>query len=35
MAQRVGGGVRSEKVDHTPVATTPEPVIKVIVEAVA
>jgi pimeloyl-ACP methyl ester carboxylesterase len=35
MAQRMGARIRSEKVDHTPMATAPEPVIEVILEAVA
>jgi pimeloyl-ACP methyl ester carboxylesterase len=35
MAQRMGARVRSEKVDHTPLATAPELVIEVILEAVA
>jgi pimeloyl-ACP methyl ester carboxylesterase len=35
MAQRMGARIRSEKVDHTPLATAPEPVIEVILEAVA
>jgi len=35
MAQRMGARIRSEKVDHTPLVTAPEPVIEVILEAVA
>ena len=35
MAQRMGARIRLEKVDHTPLATAPEPVIEVILEAVA
>jgi pimeloyl-ACP methyl ester carboxylesterase len=35
MAQRMGARIRSEKVDHTPLATAPEPVIEVILEAAA
>jgi pimeloyl-ACP methyl ester carboxylesterase len=35
MAQRMGACIRSEKVDHTPLATAPELVIGVILEAVA
>jgi pimeloyl-ACP methyl ester carboxylesterase len=35
MAQRMGARIRSEKIDHTPLATAPEPVIEVILEAVA
>jgi pimeloyl-ACP methyl ester carboxylesterase len=34
-ARRMGSRIRSEKVDHTPLATAPEPVIEVILEAVA
>lgn len=35
MAQRMGAQIRSEKVDHTPLATAPQPVIEVILDAVA
>jgi pimeloyl-ACP methyl ester carboxylesterase len=35
MAQRMGARIRSEKVDHTPLATAPAPVIQLILEAVA
>jgi pimeloyl-ACP methyl ester carboxylesterase len=35
MAQRMGARIRSEKVDHTPLVTAPEPVIAMILEAVA
>ena len=35
MAQRMGARIRSEKIDHTPLVTAPEPVIEVILEAVA
>jgi pimeloyl-ACP methyl ester carboxylesterase len=35
MAQRMGARIRLEKVDHTPLATAPEPVIELILEAVA
>jgi pimeloyl-ACP methyl ester carboxylesterase len=35
MAQRMGACIRSEKVDHTPLVTAPEPVIEVILDAVA
>jgi pimeloyl-ACP methyl ester carboxylesterase len=35
MAQRMGARIRSGKVDHTPLATAPEPVIEVILEAMA
>lgn len=34
MAQRMGARVRAEKVDHMPLATSPQPVIDVILEAV-
>jgi pimeloyl-ACP methyl ester carboxylesterase len=34
MARRMGARIRSEKVDHTPMATAPEAVIEVILEAV-
>jgi pimeloyl-ACP methyl ester carboxylesterase len=34
MAQRMGARIRSEKVDHMPLVTAPEPVIEVIIEAV-
>jgi pimeloyl-ACP methyl ester carboxylesterase len=34
MAARMGARVRSEKVDHTPMATAPKPVIKIILDAV-
>jgi pimeloyl-ACP methyl ester carboxylesterase len=35
MARRMGARIRSEKVDHTPLVTAPEPVIEMILEAVA
>ena len=35
MAQRMGARIRSEKVDHTPLVTAPEPVIEVILDVVA
>jgi pimeloyl-ACP methyl ester carboxylesterase len=35
LADRMGARIRSEKVDHTPMATAPGPVIEVFVEAVA
>jgi pimeloyl-ACP methyl ester carboxylesterase len=35
MAQRMGARIRSEKVDHTPLATAPQPVIEVILDALA
>ncbi len=35
MAQRMGARIRSEKIDHTPLVTAPEPVIDMILEAVA
>jgi pimeloyl-ACP methyl ester carboxylesterase len=35
MAKRMRAQIRSEKVDHTPLVTAPEPVIDVILEAVA
>ena len=35
MAQRMGARIRSEKVDHMPLVTAPEPVIEVILDAVA
>jgi pimeloyl-ACP methyl ester carboxylesterase len=35
MAQRMGARIRSEKVDHTPLATAPGPVIELILDAVA
>jgi pimeloyl-ACP methyl ester carboxylesterase len=35
MAQRMGARIRSEKVDHTPLASAPGPVIEVILQAVA
>jgi pimeloyl-ACP methyl ester carboxylesterase len=34
MAARMSARIRSEKVDHTPMATAPEPVIEVILDAV-
>jgi hypothetical protein len=34
MALRMGARIRSEKVDHTPLVTAPEPVIEVILDAV-
>jgi pimeloyl-ACP methyl ester carboxylesterase len=34
MAARMGARVRSEKVDHTPMATAPQPVVEVILDAV-
>jgi pimeloyl-ACP methyl ester carboxylesterase len=33
MAARMGVRIRSEKVDHTPMATAPQPVIEIILEA--
>jgi pimeloyl-ACP methyl ester carboxylesterase len=35
LADRMGARIRSEKVDHTPIVTAPEPVVEVIIEAVA
>ena len=35
MAERMDARIRSEKVDHTPLATAPELVIEMILEAVA
>jgi hypothetical protein len=35
MAQRMGACIQSEKVDHTPLVSAPEPVIEVILDAVA
>ena len=35
MARRMGARIRSEKVDHTPLVTAPEPVIEMIRDAVA
>src|SRR5215469_6656288 len=35
MAQRMGARIRSEQVDHTPLVSAPEPVIEVILNAVA
>jgi pimeloyl-ACP methyl ester carboxylesterase len=35
MARRMGARIRSEQVDHTPLVTAPEPVIEVILDAVA
>jgi pimeloyl-ACP methyl ester carboxylesterase len=35
MAQRMGARIRSEKVDHTPLANAPAPVVEVILDAVA
>jgi pimeloyl-ACP methyl ester carboxylesterase len=35
MAARMGARVRSENVDHTPIATAPAPVVEVIFDAVA
>ena len=35
MAERVGARIRSEKVDHTPLATAPNVVVEVILDAVA
>jgi pimeloyl-ACP methyl ester carboxylesterase len=34
MARRMGARVRSEKVDHMPLATAPQPVIEIILDAV-
>jgi pimeloyl-ACP methyl ester carboxylesterase len=34
MAARMGARIRSEKVDHTPLATAPQPVIEIILDAV-
>jgi pimeloyl-ACP methyl ester carboxylesterase len=35
MAERMGAHIRSEKVDHTPLATAPAVVVEMILEAVA
>jgi pimeloyl-ACP methyl ester carboxylesterase len=35
MAERIGARIRSEKVDHTPMATAPNVVIEIILDAVA
>jgi pimeloyl-ACP methyl ester carboxylesterase len=35
MAQRMKAKIRSEKVDHTPLATAPDPVVEVFAEAIA
>jgi pimeloyl-ACP methyl ester carboxylesterase len=35
MAQRMKARIRSEKVDHTPLVTAPNPVVEVFVEAIA
>jgi pimeloyl-ACP methyl ester carboxylesterase len=35
MARRMGARIRSEKVDHTPLVTAPEPVIEMILNAAA
>ena len=35
LAQRMDARIRSEKVDHTPLVTAPEPVVDIILEAVA
>jgi len=35
MAGRMGARIRSEKVDHTPLATAPRPVVEMILDAVA
>jgi pimeloyl-ACP methyl ester carboxylesterase len=35
MAHRIGARVRSERIDHTPLVTAPQPVIDVILDAVA
>jgi pimeloyl-ACP methyl ester carboxylesterase len=35
LAERMGAQIRAERVDHTPMATAPEPVIRVILDAVA
>jgi hypothetical protein len=35
MAQRMRARIRPEKVDHTPLVSAPEPVIEVILDAVA
>ena len=35
LAERMGAKVRAERVDHTPIATAPEAVVQVILEAVA
>jgi pimeloyl-ACP methyl ester carboxylesterase len=35
MAQRMKARIRSEKVDHTPLATAPDPVVEVFAEAIA
>jgi pimeloyl-ACP methyl ester carboxylesterase len=34
MAQRMGARIRSERVDHTPLVTAPEPVVAMILDAV-
>jgi pimeloyl-ACP methyl ester carboxylesterase len=35
LAERMGAEIRAERVDHTPIATAPEAVVQVILEAVA
>ena len=35
LAERMGAQIRAERVDHTPMATAPEPVIRAILDAVA
>ena len=35
MARRMGARIRSEKVDHTPLVTAPEPVIEMILNPAA
>ncbi len=35
MAERIGARIRSEKVDHTPMATAPHMVVEVILDAIA
>jgi hypothetical protein len=35
MAERMGARIRSERLDHTPLATAPERVVSIIVEALA
>jgi pimeloyl-ACP methyl ester carboxylesterase len=35
MAERIGARIRSEKIDHTPLISAPQPVIGIIAEAVA
>jgi hypothetical protein len=35
LAERMGAQIRAESVDHTPMVTTPEAVVQLILEAVA